>query len=167
MLSNIMHNLNKSMVELYNYSLSNISGLLIILFLLIIFTVVIFFCYHRFIKPKFYKGHVLNNEFPLQNEDPDNDVLIIYFYTEWCPYCKKARPEWEKFELYVNGINNNNEEYQVKLVSIDCDKKSEIAEKYDVKGYPTIKLIHKGEVYDYDAKPEKENLVKFLESVTQ
>ena len=46
--------------------------------------------------------------------------------------------------------------------SLEAIKK--IAEKYDIKGYPTIKLIYKGEVYDYDAKPEKANLIKFLET---
>jgi thiol-disulfide isomerase/thioredoxin len=35
---------------------------------------------------------------------------IYYFYTSWCPYCVKARPEWDKFKTFwehkkKNGYN--------------------------------------------------------------
>ena len=40
---------------------------------------------------------------------------------------------------------------------------TDIAEKYNVDGYPTVKLIYKGTVYDYEAKPDRDNLIKFLE----
>ena len=39
-----------------------------------------------------------------------------------------------------------------------------MADKYKVEGYPTIKLIYKGNVYNYDAKPKSENLKQFLDS---
>ena len=50
----------------------------------------------------FPKGPIGSNKKSLNNED----VLIMYFYTDWCPYCKKAEPEWEKFKQYVKNINN-------------------------------------------------------------
>jgi hypothetical protein len=37
--------------------------------------------------------------------------------------------------------------------------------KYNVEGYPTIKLIKDGQVIEYDAKPSKETLTKFLNTV--
>jgi penicillin-binding protein-related factor A (putative recombinase) len=42
-----------------------------------------------------------------------------------------------------------------------------MATKYKIQGYPTIKLIYKGKVYDYDAKPTKENLIQFLETTVK
>ena len=91
------------------------------------------------------------------------DVVIIFFYTEWCPHCKTAKPEWRDFENYINNINNTND-YQVRLLQIDCEKDKKTADKYEITGYPSVKLIYKEKIYDYDAKVTKSNLVQFLES---
>jgi len=37
--------------------------------------------------------------------------------------------------------------------------------KYNVEGYPTIKLIKDGQVIEYDAKPDKPTLVQFFNTV--
>jgi thiol-disulfide isomerase/thioredoxin len=87
----------------------------------------------------------------------------LFFYTEWCPYCKQALPEIKKFENHIASQNAKND-YVITLTKIDCDKNSVLADKYKVEGYPTIKLIYKKEVYNYDAKPDKISLIKFLES---
>lgn len=128
----------------------------------IIFIIILFFIYNNFIKDFINKNHVLNKEY-INNKKNNKDVLIIFFYTEWCPYCKQALPEINKFEKYINGLNDEND-YVITLSKIDCDKNSTIADKYKVEGYPTIKLIYKGKVYNYDAKPNYENLKQFLES---
>jgi hypothetical protein len=38
-------------------------------------------------------------------------------------------------------------------------------EKYKVEGYPTIKLLANDKVYDFDAKPSKQNLTQFVTTV--
>jgi len=107
------------------------------------------------------KKHPLNREFI--NESHSDDVLILYFYTQWCPYCKQSLPEIKKFEDYIIGLNSENS-YKITLTKIDCDENTTMAEKYKIQGYPTIKLIYKGTVYDYDAKPNKQNLIEFLQT---
>ena len=139
--------------------------LFIALIIIIIFLTILYFLYKKFIKPKLNSKHVLNKEF-INTKLNDNDVIIIFFYTEWCPYCRTAKPEWNNFKSYIDNINNTNN-YKVKLLSIDCDKKPDIAEKYNIEGYPTIKLIYKGKTYDYDAKPNKKDLIKFLETTVE
>jgi len=136
--------------------------ILFIILLVIIFTIILLFIYNKFIKNLFNKNHVLNKEF-ISEDKNNNDVLIMFFYTEWCPYCKQALPEIKKFEDYIS-ISNDKNDYVITLSKIDCDKNSTIADKYKVEGYPTIKLIYKGKVYNYDAKPNKENLIQFLDS---
>ena len=134
-----------------------------IFFIILLFSIILYFLYNRFIKSKL-NNHELNKEFINQSEGSnDTNVYIMYFYTEWCPYCKRARPEINKFETYLNNINNTNDN-KFKIIRIDCDKNPEKAEKYNVKGYPTIIMLYKGEKYEYDAKPEKDNLIKFVNS---
>jgi thiol-disulfide isomerase/thioredoxin len=98
-----------------------------------------------------------------KKETPNTTVPtadLYYFYTTWCPYCVKARPEWNKFKTYWEHKKKNN--YTLLFSEIDCDKNESLASKYDVETYPSIKLIKDGKVYDYDAKPTLENLNKFL-----
>ena len=49
--------------------------------------------------------------------------------------------------------------------AIPNSKNRIIADKYDVSGYPTIKLLKDGQVIEYDAKPSKETLNQFLNTV--
>jgi hypothetical protein len=105
------------------------------------------YIYRRFKKPTNQDTTVLTAD-------------VYYFYTTWCPYCVKARPEWNKFKTYWQNNKKNN--YTLLFSEIDCDKNESLASKYDVETYPCIKLIKDGKVYDYDAKPTLENLNKFL-----
>ena len=135
--------------------------IILIIFLCIIFISVLIFIYYKYLS-KYNKKHALNKEF-VNTKYTGDDVVIIYFYTEWCPYCKKATIEWNKFQKYIDNIKNSID-YNITLTKIDCDKDVKIAEKYNIEQYPTIKLLYKSNVYDYDAKPTKEHLIEFLNS---
>ena len=37
--------------------------------------------------------------------------------------------------------------------------------KFKIEGYPTIKLIKNNEIIEYDAKPKKETIKTFLDTV--
>ena len=89
-------------------------------------------------------------------------ATIYYFYTEWCPYCKKAKPEWDKFkDVYTNKKVNG---FELEFKEVDCDKDEATANQFNVEGYPTIKLVKDGAIVDYDAKPKFETLETFVKS---
>ena len=91
-----------------------------------------------------------------------SDVEILFFTVNWCPHCKKAKPVW----------NNVKEEYDQKVINntklifkdINCEKEEEMANKYNIEGYPTIKLQKNNQIIEFDAKPEENALVQFIES---
>ena len=102
-----------------------------------------------------------------KNKDDDNEeelksCKLMFFYTTWCPYCKKARVEWDSFKQYWDHKKING--YELSFAEIDCDTNENVAQKYNVVGYPTILLLKNDEVSLYDAKPDVENLNKFLSS---
>ena len=136
-------------------------SMLFIAILIIIFTTAFVFVYNTYIS----KEHSLNREFIDSSKNTTKDVLILYFYTEWCPYCKQESllSEIKSFEDYITESNAKND-FIITLTKIDCDKNSTIADKYNVEGYPTIKLIYKNNVHNYYAKPTKDSLIKFVES---
>jgi hypothetical protein len=41
-----------------------------------------------------------------------------------------------------------------------------MADKFKIEGFPTIKLVKDRQVIEYDAKPDKEKIKEFLETVT-
>jgi thiol-disulfide isomerase/thioredoxin len=85
---------------------------------------------------------------------------FFYFYTAWCPYCKKAFVEWNKFKSEWNYKTLDG--YTLKFQEVDCDINEALASKYNVDTYPTIKLVKDGVVIDYDAKPTLDSLTLFL-----
>tara|TARA_Y100001970_G_C14142657_1_gene808078 strand:- start:16 stop:504 length:489 start_codon:yes stop_codon:yes gene_type:complete len=157
-LNNFLDNLKISVNRMF----LNKFWMLTVFFLILIFIVVSYYSYNLIVKDKLSE-HKLNKEF-INRDKNSEDIFIVYFYTEWCPYCKSSRPQWDKFSTYVNNINNTND-YKTKLFLIDCDKEKAIADRFEIEGYPTVKLIYKSEVYDYDAKVTKENLIEFLNSI--
>ncbi len=67
------------------------------------------------------------------------------FYAPWCGHCKALAPEFEKAATYFK----TNQPY-IPLAKIDCTKEEETANKFDVKGFPTIKFFINGTAIDYD-----------------
>jgi len=87
---------------------------------------------------------------------------MFYFYTPWCPYCKKARPEWDKFKAPLQRTTRDG--YLLLFTEVDCDANEALANKFNVTSYPTIKCVKDGQVTDYDARPSVATLNQFLDS---
>jgi len=97
-------------------------------------------------------------------------VIIYFFHVDWCPYCTKASPEWDIFSKKYNNREIN--KYLIKCESIDCTDvkgdpsiKTNYIEKYDIKGYPTVKMVKDGKVIDFDAKVTSSALAQFIDNV--
>ena len=117
----------------------------------------------KLIKPMLNKRYVSNNEFKKKSSNDNNNIVeIIFFYTAWCPYCKKARPEWDKFKSQWE--NKSIKGYSIVFTEIDCDTNEKVANDYKVDGYPTIKLLKDNKIVDYDAKPSVDTLNMFLKN---
>ena len=103
-----------------------------------------------------------------QTTNTDNTTAkqaeLLLFYTDWCPHCTSAKPEWNSFkeEYKTKEVNG----FKITFNEINCTKETpeseSMMEKYKVEGYPTIKLVAKNKVFDFDAKPSKQNLTQFV-----
>jgi len=95
------------------------------------------------------------------------DAEIIFFFANWCPHCKSAKPHWEEVKKSYSGKSVNG--YNLIFTEVDCSEESEDTKKmtkqYEIEGYPTIKLVKDDQVIDFDAKPDKTTLEKFINTV--
>jgi protein disulfide isomerase family A protein 3 len=85
-------------------------------------------------------------------------VTIVKFYAPWCGHCKRMAPEYEKA---AKTLKENDP--PVPLVDVDCTVEKAVCQKYDVSGYPTLKVFRNGvKTNDYSGGREAADFVKFL-----
>jgi thiol-disulfide isomerase/thioredoxin len=108
----------------------------------------------------------LSNKNPIANgQGGGGDILIYFFSVDWCPHCKTAKPEWQTFSDNYDDAEING--YTIRCMSKDCTDDSDAAvqdmvQKYQIEGYPTIKMVKEGKTIDFDAKVTNGNLEKFV-----
>lgn len=103
--------------------------------------------------------------FRKQTKPPTHDkpCTVYFFYTAWCPVCKRVRPEWEKFKAEWHDKSAHGHHLEFK--EVDCDLHESLANQYDITKYPTVKLVNGDSVYDFDAKVELASLTQFIHTV--
>jgi thiol-disulfide isomerase/thioredoxin len=133
---------------------------LVILLIAVLFLIASLFIYKRYVSSGINKNYVTNNEFSKTSDKSSTAADIYFFYTEWCPHCKTAKPIWADFKNQMSGKKVNG--ISLNFIEIDCDKDTATSDKFNVKGFPTIKLVKGKQVIEYDAKPSTANLIEFV-----
>ena len=160
-LSNITNNLTSF--------LNTTTGKVVVFgFLFVVVTIaVVMYFYNNNLIPELNKFiNQMSGKAVTSTDDSNTEAkhaTLYLFKGEGCPHCKTAEPVFKEVEEKINGDKNKG--HTVKFVVIDCEADPTMADKYNVSGYPTIKLDKQGEIIEYDAKPDKANLIEFLEKV--
>ncbi|XP_074320950.1 protein disulfide-isomerase like 2-1 [Silene latifolia] len=89
--------------------------------------------------------------------DKSKDVLVE-FYAPWCGHCKSLAPTYEKFATAFKL------EGDVVIANLDADKYKDLAEKYGISGFPTLKFFPKNnkDGEDYDGGRDLDDFVSFI-----
>ena len=96
----------------------------------------------------------------LRREHLDSNLPIFrFFFADWCPHCRKVKPEWKNLVKKYKG--------DIQLVEVNCtsdEKNKAIAQKYGVEGFPTFMLSKNGKNIEYDGERSSSGLMDFLQN---
>ena len=150
-------NIFKDIVNFFNHIFNTPGSLQVTLIV-----IAIFILFAVCLSPMYYKPISIQS---FQNNSSSNkQAELMLFYVDWCPHCKTAKPVWDELKTeYQNKTING---YNVLFTEINCTTETaeieKLIAKYNIEGYPTIKLLKDGQIIEYDAKPTKDTLVQFL-----
>ena len=145
------------------FSSNGYKNIILMVIIFLIFILAAIYTYRRYVSKKINPEYVANSEFVPEGENKQSDVADLYFfYTTWCPHCKKSMPIWQSLKSEFD--NKQFKGTTINFIEVDCDKDTALAEKFNIQGYPTIKLVKGNQVIEYDAKPSKDTLIEFLQT---
>tara|TARA_B100001758_G_C18390692_1_gene602712 strand:+ start:1508 stop:2083 length:576 start_codon:yes stop_codon:yes gene_type:complete len=95
---------------------------------------------------------------------------VYFFFADWCPHCKKSKPDWNTFKSSNHGKVINN--YKINCVEVDCtdDKNAEsgkLLDKYGVDSFPTVLMVKDGKTINFDSRVSNNALNKFVTIMTE
>ena len=87
------------------------------------------------------------------------DYLLVLFYAPWCGHCKKFHPEYEKAAKTLRKEN-------LFLSKVDATVEKKLAEKFEIQGFPTVKLFIKGEAIEYTGGRKEQEVINWMRKKT-
>ncbi|PAN06470.1 hypothetical protein PAHAL_1G266000 [Panicum hallii] len=90
-----------------------------------------------------------------------HQFIVVEFYAPWCGHCKQLAPEYEKAASILSKHDP-----PVVLAKVDAsdEKNKDLSGKYDVQGFPTIKILRSqgDNAQEYNGPRDADGIVEYL-----
>ena len=87
------------------------------------------------------------------------EYLLVYFYAPWCIRCNKFHPEYEKAAFVLRKEN-------LFLAKVDATVEKKLDKRFQLTGFPVVKLFIKGKEIEYNKKRKSADLINWMRRKT-
>ena len=87
------------------------------------------------------------------------EYLMVFFYAPWCIRCNKFHPEYEKAASILKSEN-------LFLAKVDATVEKKLDKRFEITGFPVLKLFIRGKPIEYSGERNHEDLIKWIRKKT-
>ena len=87
------------------------------------------------------------------------EYLMVFFYAPWCIRCNKFHPEYDKAASILKSEN-------LFLAKVDATVEKKLDKKFEITGFPVLKLFIHGVPIEYTGERNHEDLIRWIRKKT-
>ena len=88
--------------------------------------------------------------------------FLVMFYTNWCGYCKKIKPQ------YSLAASEVKDKHIIAAMDMERPDNNQARKKFNITGFPTLLYFQNGEVkYTFEGDNTKDGIIKFMDNPTE
>lgn len=91
----------------------------------------------------------------------EHKYVFVKFYAPWCGHCKSMAPGYSNVAKRMKEEENG-----VPIVKVDATVETELAKRFEVQGFPTLKFFINGKPIDYKGAREEEDIFNWIQKKT-
>lgn len=122
-----------------------------------IFAILALLAFSAYAEAETDEGVLVWTDDNFDEELKNHEKILVEFYAPWCGHCKKLAPEYVKAAEALAKLDP-----PMYLAKVDATEAKELASRFEIKGFPTLKWFVNGEATEYNGGRTADEIVNWI-----